>query len=80
MQREDIFLKITQIIQKATSNDDLILKEETELEDIENWDSLTTVDVEMEIENVFSVSFEIGEFKETRDIKSLLDLLSSKLD
>ncbi|MDY0117094.1 MAG: phosphopantetheine-binding protein [Sulfurimonadaceae bacterium] len=79
MQREDIFIKITQIIQKATSNPTLILTEKMELEDIENWDSLTTVDVEMEIENIFSVDFEIGEFKETPNIESLLDLISSKL-
>jgi len=79
MQREDIFLKITKIIQNATSNSSLELNEATELENIEDWDSLTTVDVEMEIENIFSVSFEIGEFKEIIDIKSLLNLLETKL-
>jgi len=80
MKREDIFLQITKIIQKTTSNPSLHLNENTKFEDIENWDSLTTVDVEMEIENIFSINFEIGEFKEMNDIKSLLNLLDTKLN
>ena len=79
MQREEIFSKIINIIRKATSNPNLELDESTLFEDIEDWDSLTTVDVEMEIESVFGLSFQVGEFKELKSIKNLLDLIAAKL-
>jgi len=79
MQKEELLAKITGIMQKITSNPNLHVTEETRFEDIEDWDSLNTVDMEMDLESTLSISFEIGEFRELDTISALLDCLAQKL-
>lgn len=79
LERADLLLKVTDIIRKITSNPGLAVDETTKFEEIEEWDSLNTVDMEMELESTFSISFEVGEFRELEDIDTLLTCIAQKL-
>lgn len=69
-----------QYIKKITSNPNLNITTDTRFDDIEDWDSLNTVNMEMELESIFSISFETGEFGEIETVGELIDSLSSKLN
>jgi acyl carrier protein len=80
LQKEELLVKITDIIRKIASDPSLKIEESTRFSEINEWDSLNTVDMEMELENIFSISFEIGEFRELDDIDGLLNCMLEKLN
>lgn len=80
MEREVLLSKVTDIIRKITSNSALEVDEITKFEEIDDWDSLNTVDMEMELESTFSISFEVGEFRELADVSALLTCILQKLN
>lgn len=79
MSREELFNSIQGIMRKIASNSDLEVGESTVFEEIEEWDSLNTVDMEMEVESHFKISFEVGEFRELHTVGELIDCITSKL-
>lgn len=79
MNREEIFQKIVVLIKKIADNANLEINEDTQFSSIENWDSLNTVDLEMEVENTFSISFETGEFQEYKDVSTLINAIANKI-
>lgn len=79
LKTDDLLLTITNTVRKVTSNKNLEIDLNTRFEDIEDWDSLNTVDMEMDLESTLSISFEVGEFGELKDVNSLLDCLVQKL-
>jgi acyl carrier protein len=79
LERADLILKIKGIMRKIASNSELEIEENTVFEDIEDWDSLNTVDMEMETESHFNISFEVGEFRELHSVGELIDCINSKL-
>ena len=78
MTSDKILQEITQRIRTIASNKDLAVAMDTEFENIEEWDSLNTVDLEMELESALDVSFETGEFGEFKTVKELVDSLVNK--
>lgn len=80
LEREILLSKVTDIIRKITSNPTLEVNEATKFEEIDEWDSLNTVDMEMELESTLSISFETGEFRELDTIEALLNCIMQKLN
>jgi acyl carrier protein len=79
LEKANLLTKVIDIIRKITSNPVLAVDETTKFDEIEEWDSLNTVDMEMELENIFSIDFEVGEFRELDDINALLTCITEKL-
>ena len=79
MDKKEIFQKIVVLIKTIANNPSVAINEETQFSSIENWDSLNTVDLEMEIENEFSISFETGEFQEYKDVSALINAITKKI-
>ena len=79
MTKEEILETIERLMRQITQNPDLPVEESTRFGEIEAWESLCTVDLEMELENTFSVSYEVGEFQEIKDVASLAESLLKKV-
>ena len=79
MTKEEILETIERLMRQITQNPDLPVEESTRFEEIEAWESLNTVDLEMELENTFSISYEMGEFQEIKDVASLAESLLKKI-
>jgi len=78
MSNEQILEEVVRLIKKISSNESLNISLDTLFTDIEEWDSLNTVDLEMEIEQQMDVAFQTGEFQEYTTVKELIDALSKK--
>lgn len=79
MKKEDILEKIIALAKKVANNPELEIVPSTKLNEIEDWDSLNNVDLEMSIENEFGVSFETGEFEELKEMNTIVETVESKL-
>ena len=79
MQREQLFQKLSELIKKIVDDESLEIGETTAFNTIENWDSLNTVDLEMEAESAFGISFETGEFQEYKNVAQLIDAILAKI-
>ena len=78
MNKEDLKTEVITKIKSICDNQDLDISDDTVFDDIEEWDSLNTVDLEMELESSLDISFETGEFQEYKTIKELVDSLDIK--
>jgi len=79
MSDETLLETIQTLMRKVATNAELAVDETTVFETIEDWDSLNTVDLEMELENNLGIDFEIGEFQEFKTVGSLMESLQHKL-
>ena len=79
MGRKEIFEKLTEIFRDVMDNDEIVLKEETTAEDIEEWDSLAHIQLIEKIETVFGVKFSAKEMLSWDNVGEFVDSISNKL-
>lgn len=79
MERKEIFEKLSAIFRDVMDNDDIILNESTTAEDMEEWDSLTHVQLIKQIEKVFGIRFSAKEMMSWDDVGEFVDGIQSKL-
>jgi acyl carrier protein len=78
LNRENILEVVTKAMRNISSNETLEVNDSIVFEDIDGWDSLNTVDLEMDLETNLDVSFATGEFQEYKSVKELIDALGEK--
>lgn len=61
MERSDIFKKVNEIFCDELDNDDIVLTDETTADDVEEWDSLSHVQLIVAIEKAFGIKFTSNE-------------------
>ncbi len=59
-------------------NESIQLTKKTTAEDIENWDSITHLNLINEIENQFGISFSFEEILKMKNVGELIEIISSK--
>lgn len=78
MERKEIFEKLTEIFRDVMDNDEIVLEENTTAEDIEEWDSLTHVQLIEKIESVLGVKFSAKEMMSWDEVGELVDSIIEK--
>ena len=56
------------------------LLETPSAEDIDEWDSLNNVDLEMTLETECGIDFEVGEFEELKTVGEMIDMVEKKVN
>ena len=79
MERKEIFKKLTDIFRDVMDNDEIILDENTTAEDIEEWDSLSHVQLIEKIESVFGVRFSAKEMQSWENVGEFVDAIITKI-
>ena len=79
MKREEIFKLINDIFIDVLENEKIILKEEFDINDIDEWDSLTNILLIVEIEKKFNVNFTSSEITKWKDIGEMITAIESKV-
>jgi acyl carrier protein len=77
--REEVFEKITEIFREEFDDDTLVIVDETNAEDIEDWDSLAHVELVMSMEKEFNMKFNIKEVGKLKNVGEMADLILSRL-
>ena len=75
----DVYARITAIFRDVFDDDSIILREDMTADELDNWDSLTHVDLILAIEKDFRIRFTTGEISGLKSVGHLAALVSHKL-
>ena len=79
MERSDILLMIQGIFRDVLDNEDIILTEETIANDVEEWDSLTHIQLIVAIEKKSKIKFTSKEILSWKNVGEMVDSIMQKL-
>ena len=79
MVRDEIRLKIQELLREITDDETIILADDTTAEDVGDWDSANHVRLMIALESALKIRFETDEIAAPEDVGELIDLIESKL-
>ena len=71
--------KIQEIFRDVFDNEEIEINNETTSKDIEDWDSLTHVQLIVKIEKAFGIKFTMKEIREAANVGDLINYIEKKL-
>lgn len=71
--------KVFEIMSKTFNIDVLLLSKKTSKKDLSQWDSMSHLNLIIDIENEFNISFSNEEIVTIIDFKSLLKIIENKI-
>ena len=77
-ERSEILERVTKVFRDEFDNDDLVITDETTADDVEEWDSLSHVQLICSIEKEFKIRFSSKEIMKWRNVGELVDSIISK--
>ena len=78
MERQEIFAKLTEIFQDVLDNDEIVVTADTKADDIEEWDSLTNIQLVVAIEKAFGIKFKSSEIMSWSNVGEMVDSICTK--
>lgn len=78
MERKEILSKVESIFQDVLDNEDIVLTEEMSASDIEEYDSLSHIQLVVAIEKAFAIKFGSKEITSWNKIGDMIDSIASK--
>lgn len=75
MEREEILLKIQEIFRDVLDNEDIVLSNDSKAEDIDEWDSLSHIQLIVAIEKAFGVKFTAKEMMSWKTVGDVVNRL-----
>lgn len=78
MEKNQIMAEVQEIFRDVLDNEDIVLSNETTAEDIEEWDSLTHIQLIVAIEKRFKVKFTSKEILSWKNVGEMIDCISTK--
>lgn len=79
MERNDILSKVEDIFREELEVDDLQLTDETTADDVEEWDSLSHVQLVVALEKAFGIKFSSREILSWDNVGNLIDCIAGKV-
>ncbi len=78
MDRNEILERVNNIFKEVLDNDEIKLSDDTTADDVEEWDSLTHVQLVVVIEKHFKIRFTSKEIQSWNNIGEMIDCILSK--
>lgn len=78
MDRNQIFEQLTEIFQDVLDNDEVVVTADTNAEDIEEWDSLTNIQLVVAIEKQFGIKFTSAEIMKWSNVGDMVECICNK--
>lgn len=79
MSRAEVMEKVNEIFREVFDDDDLVITDDTNAEDIEDWDSLEQVNLIVNMEKTFSVKFNLEEVNQLKNVGGMVDMICEKM-
>jgi acyl carrier protein len=71
--------EITPVFREVFDDDSINLTSGTTADDVEEWDSLTHMNLVIALELKFKIKFALGELQTLKNVGEMLDLINRKL-
>ncbi|MCR5486052.1 MAG: acyl carrier protein [Lachnospiraceae bacterium] len=79
MSREEVFAEVTKIFRDVFDDDTLVIVDETNSGDIEDWDSLEHINLVVAMEKRFNMKFNLKEVGKLANVGEMVDLILSRM-
>ena len=74
-----VLSEVTSVFKDVLDNDDIELKYETTANDVEDWDSLSHIQIIVAVEKHFNIRFTSGEIQKFKNVGEMCDAISEKI-
>ena len=78
MEHDAIWEKLTDVFRETFEDDDITVGAETTAEDIEDWDSLSHIQLLVAVEQAFAVRFNTGEVAGLANVGEMVQLIARR--
>lgn len=78
MDKNEILAEVQEVFRDVLENDDIVLTPETTANDVEDWDSLSHIQLIVAIEKKLKTKFTSKEILSWSNISEMVDCISSK--
>lgn len=78
MEKKEILAEVQNIFQDVLDNEDIELSNETTAEDVEEWDSLSHIQLIVAIEKHFKIKFTSREILSWKNVGEMIDSIAAK--
>lgn len=79
MERNDILKRVEEIFREELEIEDLELNDETTADDVEEWDSLSHIQLIVSIEKEFNLKFTSREIMSWANVGEMIDCIQKKV-
>lgn len=79
MNKNEILSKLSEIFREELDNEEITLTEETTANDVEEWDSLSHIQLIVAVEKAFGIRFTSSEIQSWNNVGEMADSIASKL-
>jgi acyl carrier protein len=79
MEKKEILQKVNEVFIDNLDNENIVLTENTTADDIEEWDSLTHVQLVVAVEKKFKIRFNAKEIQNWKNVGEMIESINSKL-
>ena len=79
MTKEDVLTKLTSVFRDVFDDESLTIGHATTADDIEDWDSLSHIDLVAAIEKQFEIKFTTREITDLKNVGDFANVLAQKL-
>ena len=76
---QEIYNELTGIFQDFFDDDTIQVCETTSPADIEDWDSLTHIDLVVAVEKEFGIKFSMGEVRKLQNVGEMVDIILKRI-
>ncbi len=78
MEKNEILSKVEDIFKDVLDNEDIVLARETTANDVEEWDSLSHIQLIVAIEKAFKIKFTSKEILSWKNVGEMIDCIATK--
>ena len=78
MTREEVMKTLNEIFCNVFDDNSIVLTDETNSSDIDDWDSLEQINLIVNIENEFEMMFDMAEVSDLANVGEMADLIMRK--
>lgn len=78
MTKQEILSQVEEIFRDVLDNEEIVLTDSTTANDVEDWDSLTHIQLIVAIEKHFSIKFTSKEILSWANVGEMVDCIESK--
>lgn len=80
MDKKEILEKLTEIFKEVFSQKDLVLTDETKVNELESWDSLKNMQMVSSLEEEFDIQLKFNELGKLVRVGDIVAIIEKKLD
>lgn len=79
MTKEEVFEKLNEVFRDVFDDEGITVTESTTADNIEDWDSLSHINLIVSIENEFKIKFSMGETQKMKNVGEMVDIILKRV-